>query len=140
MMFPYHRALQLTPLIVTYIFLGSCKFSISPALAPEDILITEYSKLIELDPNYATAHVSLGKAFQDKGQLDDAISQYRKANELDPNNAFVHAYLGKAFQDKGQLDDAIAEYRKANDLDPSNAVTKNNLNILLRWQKSNAAE
>ena len=52
-----------------------------------DEAIKEYTKAIELDPNYAIAYAERGQAYFKLGQYDLAIPDTAKAIELDPNLA-----------------------------------------------------
>jgi tetratricopeptide (TPR) repeat protein len=44
----------------------------------------DYSKVIELDPNFAKAYYDLGFAYYLKGDNDMAIADFTKVIELDP--------------------------------------------------------
>ena len=83
-------------------------------------------------PANSVAHMTLGLALCDKGQLDEATVCFRKAIELDLKNAMAHTNLGNALFNKGQLDDAIACCRKAIELDPKLAFAHNNLGNALK--------
>ena len=48
--------------------------------------ITDFTKALELDPNYAFAYHYRGLAYDKKGDLDLAIADFTKALELDPNH------------------------------------------------------
>ena len=98
-----------------------------------DEAIACYRKAIELDPKLATAHINLGTALKDKGQLDEAIACYKKAIELDPKYAIAHNNLGAILCDvKRDYDAAIACFRKAIELDPKHAAAHANLGIALK--------
>jgi tetratricopeptide (TPR) repeat protein len=73
-------------------------------------------QLIEVeqtDISKATDFYDQGIAFQDKGQIDEAIKCYQKAIELNKNSASAFYNLGVAFQEKGQIDKAILYYEIA---------------------------
>src|SRR5262249_54650632 len=91
-------------------------------------------KAIALDPKHAGVHNNLGRALENKGQLDAAIARYRKAIELDPKDATTHYELANALKHKGQLDEAIASYKKAIELDPNRAEPHCNLGRALHQQ------
>ncbi len=76
---------------------------------------------VRLTPNDASAHIGLGIALQDSGDLDRAIASFHKALELQPDNAFAHNNLGQALQEKGDFDGTIAEFRETVRLQPRNA-------------------
>jgi len=87
---------------------------------------TLWNDTIHKSPNKARPYNNQGKAYQDKGSLDQAISGYNKAIEINPK--FVDAYYnrGNAYRDKGSLDQAISNYNKAIEIDPKYAKAYNN--------------
>lgn len=78
-------------------------------------------------PNNYAAHINLGTALAQKGQVDEAIVSFRKAIELDLKYAGAHANLGGALMTKGDLDGGIASFRKAIELDPKFAPARTGL-------------
>jgi tetratricopeptide (TPR) repeat protein len=83
--------------------------------------------------NYA-AHINLGVALSDKGQVDEAIASWRKAIELDPKLAVAHINLGSALHARGQVEAAIACFRKGIELDPKLAGAHTSLGVVLAGQ------
>ena len=78
--------------------------------------IADYTKVIEIDPNDATAYHERGFA---KLQLKDnrgAIADYTKAIEIDPNDAIAYNGRGLAKLVLGQLDDGCLDLSKAGEL------------------------
>jgi TolB-like protein/tetratricopeptide (TPR) repeat protein len=77
------------------------------------------SKALELDPQLAEAHISLGRI---KTNFDwdwsGAEDEYRKAIELRPNHPDAHHYYSMLLARLGLLDVAIGEIRKAFETDP----------------------
>jgi len=80
--------------------------------------IAEFSKAIELDPDYAPAYNNRGDAYSEKGQHDVAIADYDKAIELDPNYAEAYNNRGEAYFWEKQYELAIADCSMAIELDP----------------------
>jgi tetratricopeptide (TPR) repeat protein len=68
---------------------------------------------VALRPYSAGAHVHLGVALADKGDLDRAVAAWREAVQLQPDLAGVHHNLGLALAEMGKLDQAVAAYREA---------------------------
>jgi Flp pilus assembly protein TadD len=99
-----------------------------------DEAVIEFRKAVELEPADATAHASLGRALDKKGNPDEAITEYRKAIELKPDDATAHYNLGILLGNKGILDEAITEYRKAIELKADYAEAHCNLGYLFRKQ------
>jgi serine/threonine protein kinase/Flp pilus assembly protein TadD len=61
----------------------------------------------------AGAHLNLGSALGEKGDLEGAIRCFRAACRIGPNYAAAHHGLGIALRDQDRLDEAIAEFRQA---------------------------
>ena len=103
-----------------------------------DDAITQYSRVIEIDPKSAVGYNNLGAALRDKarpsGKLDDAIAHYRRSIELDRTYALPHNNLGLALYAQGNPDEAVAELRRATGLDAKYANAHANLAMVLRHQ------
>src|ERR1041385_8350374 len=70
-----------------------------------DKAISDYEKIIELEPNFAPAYNALGLAMKVQGaKTDDVVYYFKKALELD--NKFVASYdnLGKLYYSEGDMD------------------------------------
>ena len=84
--------------------------------------ISDYTKAIELDPNYADAYVNRGISKHNLKDYKGAMSDYNKAIELNPNDAILYYNRGNL---KGRnLKDytgAISDYTKSIELDPNYA-------------------
>ena len=91
--------------------------------------ISDYTKAIELDPNYADAYSNRGSSKTDLKDYYGAIADYTKAIELNPN--YAAAYYNRGYS-KRELKDyygAIAGYTKAIELNPNNAKAYSNRGI-----------
>ena len=69
--------------------------------------IEQLRTTLEMDPGYEWAHLILGQAYEQKGQLDLAISELRKASDLSHQSplmvsALAHAYALSGNQAKAQ--------------------------------------
>ncbi|WP_246556391.1 tetratricopeptide repeat protein [Desulfonema magnum] len=84
-------------------------------------------KAIQIGPEKACYHNSLGITFQHLGKLDEAISCYENALKIKPN--FVEAYsnIGFALQDQGRTAEAITCYQNALKINPNDAVAYNDM-------------
>src|SRR3954467_7256327 len=77
------------------------------AAAP-DRAHSAYTRALALDPDFAAAHVNLGRLLQVAGRTAEAVQHYRRSMEAgrpDPTAAFN---LGTALEDLGEWADAIA--------------------------------
>ena len=70
-------------------------------------------KVIELDPNDASAHCNLGNSYIDTRRLEEAEKSYRNAISVDTNCAEAHYNLGHKISQDGDLGEAILCYINA---------------------------
>ena len=75
---------------------------------------------IEKHPDYASAHVILGKCFYDKGATERAKTEFERVLELDPENMVALKFLGDILLAEGKKDEAAEYYKKLLAIDPSN--------------------
>ncbi len=87
----------------------------------KDAAILDFSKAIELKPDYLDAYDSRGSAKDDKGDFDGAILDFNKAIEIDPKDPA--AYLNRAASkwNKGDSTGSISDYTRAIDASPKEA-------------------
>ncbi len=91
-----------------------------------------YRKAIEINPDYADAHLNLGNILKDLGKLQEAELSQRKAIELNPDSAKAYSNLGSILSDLGNLKEAELSTRKAIKLNPDSAQAHYNLgNVLI---------
>ena len=86
-------------------------------------------KALDLDPNLAEAHVSLGKVLFDyEYDFTGAEKSYKRAIELDPNYATAHYWYALLLTASSRHDEAIREITKALELDPfSSAINRSSV-------------
>ena len=82
----------------------------------ERVAATQFAKAIELDPNYADAHLQRANLLRDQGFLEDATRAYSQALALDPLNptittdqAILIALQGRFERAFDQLEPLLAE-------------------------------
>jgi len=90
-----------------------------------------FGELVKGDPQSARYRMSLGAAFQLKGDMGHAIACYEKAVELAPGDPAVVAALADALRVAERPTDAIAQYRRVLSIEPDNVYAMNNLAFLL---------
>jgi len=90
----------------------------APSESADDAL-SIYQKLALLRPEDPLVRFHLGKAYLERGLLDQAIFELDMATSLDPKRVEGFVLLGRALRLKGQYDLAIAKLRAATLLDPS---------------------
>ena len=92
-------------------------------------------KTVELTPDDAEAHGSLGNALQSSGQFDAALASYARALQLNPEFVEALSNMGGALQAKGQLEEAAQYYRRALAIRPDYALAHFNLGNTLKAQE-----
>jgi eukaryotic-like serine/threonine-protein kinase len=71
---------------------------------------------IELDPDYATGHATLGWAYVKKGMSDEGLAELEKAATLSPGNTLWLAQLGQAYAVVGKAGQAREVLRQLEEL------------------------
>ncbi|MGI8735221.1 MAG: tetratricopeptide repeat protein [Pyrinomonadaceae bacterium] len=84
----------------------------------------------------AREHLAAGRAYLNKGQINEAISALSSATSLDPKLGEAHNLLGVAFAQKGLADRAKDSYERAVKAEPQDAQVLNNLGFTL-YQNGN---
>ena len=93
--------------------------------APVDALPKAYAaarKAIEINPQSAEAHASLGLVLSHRWDWAEAEAEFRRALELDPQYANAHHWYGDYLSIKGHHNEALSEARRALEVDPLNLM------------------
>ncbi len=94
--------------------------------------INTFRKVLELDPNYALAHSSLGYIYLTRGNADLAGASFDRALQLDENLAA--AYNGRGLvqaMDDPTIQRSLTSFRRALSIDPEYLDAFYNLGITL---------
>jgi tetratricopeptide (TPR) repeat protein len=75
---------------------------------------------LERFPQYASAHVILGKCFYDKGASERAKAEFARVLELDPENMVALKFTGDILLAEDRRAEAAECYRKILAIDPTN--------------------
>jgi tetratricopeptide (TPR) repeat protein len=96
-----------------------------------DAAIGDYTRAIEVAPNFETAFINRGLIFEQRGDFDRAIADYGLAFNAAGLKGRVRALVvrGNAYRKKGEVDRAVADYTKAIRLDRKYAVAYDNRGI-----------
>ena len=89
------------------------------------------------DPLSPEEHLSLGVAYEKKGEWESAIKEYEAASKKLP---LAYTYLGNVYFQKNEFQVAEEYYRKAINKDPENADAYNNLAWLYFTKKEQLEE
>jgi len=92
--------------------------------------IADYTKAIELKPDYHAAYNNRGVARYRMGDYEEAIADWTKAIELKPDFTLGHNNRGAGYERMGKFEQAIEDYRKSLAIDPDNSTARNNLSNL----------
>jgi TolB-like protein/DNA-binding winged helix-turn-helix (wHTH) protein len=93
--------------------------------SPADALPKAYAaarKAVEIDPQSAEAHASLGLVLSHRWDWARAEAEFRRALELDPQYANAHHWYGDYLSIRRRHVEALAEARRALELDPLNLM------------------
>lgn len=78
----------------------------------------DFTRAIELDPDYVDALFHRGIVRVVRGQYDDAIRDFDRVIQLDPQHAAAYYNRGRVRYWKGDLAGALADFEQARRLDP----------------------
>ena len=87
-----------------------------------ELAIADYSRAIELDPDFAEAHYDRGFSFYELGQYEQAVADITRAIELKPNEGRYYGqrslvYLFADRMDLAQADEEMCEDLRSRGLD-----------------------
>ncbi len=90
-------------------------------------------RAIEIDPYFAKAYNSLGAAYLQAGDIDNAIYCWEKTTQLSSEFDKANYYLGLIYLSKGRKDKALLnlEKYKINVYDSHSLEEKNKLDSLI---------
>ncbi len=89
--------------------------------------VTLFEHALRLTRENAVAHLNLGAALLNRGQLDEATRHLAEAVRIHPASAEGHGALGEALGRQGRTDEAIEHLRTALRLEPRLGRTHNSL-------------
>jgi tetratricopeptide (TPR) repeat protein len=93
--------------------------------SPTEALPKAYAaarKAIEINPESAEAHASLGLAMSHRWDWTGANAEFSRALQLDPQYANAHHWYGDYLSLQSRHDEALAQARRALELDPLNLM------------------
>jgi hypothetical protein len=96
--------------------------------------VTLFRHATQVVENNYIAHMYLGVAFFQTGDIEAAIRHYYKALSLGPKNDELNYYLGLAFGVQGNLNESITYLTKAVTINPKFAAAHYNLGVALAKQ------
>jgi len=89
--------------------------------------IRAYSRVLEIDPNHAAAHINLGTLYYNRQDFVLCEQHYRQAVASDSRYALAYFDLGNVLDETGRIAEAVAAYTTAIRLAPTYADAHYNL-------------
>lgn len=83
-----------------------------------DESIADYTKAIELQPDFASAFHDRAIVYAQQKKYQEALDDLSRAQFLVPRNPLPYYNRGRVFESVGKRDQAILEYRKARAVAP----------------------
>ena len=87
---------------------------------------------IELDPDAAEAHLSLGMTLFAAGRLDDAAAPFETAMLINPNLFEIYLFYGRACLADGKYDKAARLFQRARETNPADYQSPSYLGMVYR--------
>lgn len=81
-----------------------------------DEAITEYKKILALNPDYGKSRINLGVAYHQQGRLEQAIQEYEKVLALNPAYGEAHHNLSIIYYEKKNYKLAVLHCDRAQEL------------------------
>jgi Tfp pilus assembly protein PilF len=95
----------------------------------------EFTRALDLNPNYAIAHHWYVHYLCSQGRLEEAMLQIKHAQELDPLSLVINTTMGMVFYYQRQPVQAVAQLRKTLELDSSFAPALLQLGVVHVYQR-----
>jgi Flp pilus assembly protein TadD len=92
-----------------------------------------YREIIERSPDWIEAHINLGVALYQVGEVDSARDAFLRAVQLDPWNGICRYNLGCVLEEQGEIDEAIRHLQCAARVMPNHADAR--FNLALAYEK-----
>ncbi len=84
-----------------------------------DGAISHYRRALQINPNHWDAHISLGTALAQEGDVDGAIAQYQQALQINPDAGVAQVNLaGIVLLQRGKTGEAIGHFHRGVQIDP----------------------
>jgi tetratricopeptide (TPR) repeat protein len=99
----------------------------------------EFRRAIQLDANYAQAHIKYANLLAATGRLEEGIEEAKRARELDPLNLLLNANFAYSLYLARRFDDAIEQCQKTLEMEPRLLLCHWHL-FSAFWQKKNYEE
>jgi len=88
-------------------------------------------KGLALHPTYASAHLVLGKCYQEKGLFSLAREEFNQVLRIDPQNLIALKLRADVCLAQGLKEEAVGSYKLVLELDPANESVRKTLDSIL---------
>ncbi|MBD3181179.1 tetratricopeptide repeat protein [Candidatus Poribacteria bacterium] len=136
----YDKAIQLDPdFAKAYYRRGNFRLNykvgrVNVLVYEPEVAIDDLKKAIEIDPELADAHFSLGKAYFQMDRPEEATAEFAKTVEVDPTNYKAHIYLAQDYANSGDNQKVIFHLTRAAELNDKDVeVLKDLASSLLKY-------
>ncbi len=99
------------------------------------VAISQFEKVIELDESYSSVYPYLGSAYEEEGQIDEALQILKKGIEIDEYNEALFVEAARVSLNNGYFEAGEHYLRKLLALNPSNFEGANMLASLLKKEE-----
>jgi tetratricopeptide (TPR) repeat protein len=79
--------------------------------------ITNYTKALEMDPEYVRAYEARAKVYASQEKYEEAAKDYDRASSLEPDNEHFFYYAAKMYYNLGNYDSCLIKADKAISID-----------------------
>jgi tetratricopeptide (TPR) repeat protein len=77
-----------------------------------EVAVERYQQILEIIPDHAQTHFSLGVVLEELGSTERAIEHYKKSISITANNAAAHSHLADACSKLQRWEEAIKAYQQ----------------------------
>lgn len=91
-----------------------------------DDAISDYTKSVDLQPNYFEAYNDRGLAYLDRKDFDRALNDFNESLRLKPDNAETYNDRGVLYLQRGDFDLALNDFNESIDIEPNYISAYNN--------------
>lgn len=93
----------------------------------QELAGSRFAKIERLAPDSSEAHELLGKYYEARGRLKEALAEYRFALERNPKGPGLHFLIGNIYWKLGNFDAAVPELERELRLNPNHTLANHRI-------------